>query len=314
MTAVMACGTANAIDYIGPSSGNWNDSGNWQGGNVPDSAGEVARFTYDATVTLQSARTIGELSLANSGTDVVIIASSTSNTLTLNNGSSQSGQVIVPSATTLTLDDRSTLILQTNGTPVSHLIDGSLILASAANTQPTVRVEADMAFSYNSSPGFITGQDANARIQIKIGSGGADDTALTNFVTMRGVMQFVADATSGSGTATMNNEGVVDADGNGILKLNTGLQLSDVGGAEWRSSGSTSVLLFDEDADLDGDVFLTVDCGARIRLSANVQVDANGDFHFEFGAVDVQASGSSFSVVDPFPISYEDDLYFGSEC
>jgi autotransporter-associated beta strand protein len=84
--------TAADGNWISNASGNWGTAANWQGGIVADGVGHMARFdlldiTQDVTVTLDTSRTIGFVSIGDTnGTNHYTIAPSGSTSLTFDSG------------------------------------------------------------------------------------------------------------------------------------------------------------------------------------------------------------------------------------
>lgn len=76
LTLLMAAAPAQAqIQWLNPVNGNWNVTGNWVGGNVPDTVGEIAEISVAGTysVDLNFSPTIGGLVLTNSSATVNIL-------------------------------------------------------------------------------------------------------------------------------------------------------------------------------------------------------------------------------------------------
>ncbi len=106
--------------------------------------------------------------------------------------------------------------------------------------------------------GSIAGYHEDAAISI------ADGITLTNAVTIRGVLQI-------NGPGNFTNQGIVNANSNGMLLVNVSGTLNDNSSAEWRASAANAILEFGDALDdldtalaLDGDFYIT---------SGEIQID-----------------------------------------
>lgn len=123
---------------VGPS--NWSTTGNWSGGTVANLATFTANFTSNitasTTVTLDTTRTIGNLTFSdgNNPGDAWVLTRSSTNTLTLDNGASSPViQVVTPTTISVPLAGSNGFIKSGAAqmdTTTSHGVSGTLALTA----------------------------------------------------------------------------------------------------------------------------------------------------------------------------------------
>jgi hypothetical protein len=148
-------------NWISNASGNWGTAANWQGGVIADGAGNNADFstlniTSDVTVTLDSSRTIGSLTVGDlDGTHRYTIAPSGGSILTFDN---VSNRPVLQQSATSTGDTISVPILTKSDLDINNLSSNTLtisgsIASSSTNFTDFVSINGNVHVSGNISNG-----------------------------------------------------------------------------------------------------------------------------------------------------------------
>jgi len=252
------------IAWLNPVSGNWNDAGNWAGGNVPDTVGEIADISVAGTyvVELNLSPTIGGLTLTNP------LA-----TLNVQNGRTLS--IGGPSFT----NDGLILINSTAGASATALrtsvaaatIDGTGVIrlnASAANTA-TALLSTSLATNVLSidAAQTVTG---TGQIQVSVVNDG------------------VIDADSAGNTLVLNsqpkvNNNLMQATDGGILEIDP-ITVTNAGG-HILADGAGSAVVFDGATITGGSISAINGAVAEIASGTTTISDATlaGTIHVENG-------------------------------
>lgn len=234
-----AAGTARAADgtWIGTSSAAWSNGGSWAGANVADGATFTAAFdaplSGSITITLDSARTIGNLSFTDSNGPANNYTISGANTLTLNANGSGGGVSTIAVNTGTAVIGGSGLVLA-GGSNISKTGAGVLTLATDNTGNPFT---GDI--SVGNGTLRATGANALAGVDVTL------DTSTNNATLSFGVnsamtMGSLTVASGGSGTATLE---YTTANGNtlaGAMTLDKSLTVNTVTSANLITTGLIS--------------------------------------------------------------------------
>lgn len=242
----------------------WNCSG--CGISYPNNPNHIAIFqgTGSISLTIDDANsvTVGEVRLvSNGGTHSTVTLTSDDGTnvatLIIDTGADTDGKVAVAVNNTLNLGARMKLEYDDADQPSE--IGGNLRLTTDSSV---LRVDDDVVLGpHSTSNGFVVGLDAAAAIEI----GNGLELTIED-ITVRGILVI----RPASGTAVLMNQGVINADGGGVLQLALGLMLTDTAGLRWKASGAGAALEFRqlvgqiEDPGTDNlfGNFAAADCGA----------------------------------------------------
>ncbi|MCC6358792.1 MAG: hypothetical protein IT450_08620 [Phycisphaerales bacterium] len=224
-SGLLAVCTAQAqIDWLNPVSGNWNDATKWAGGNVPDTAGEVANIAVAGsyTVTFDFTATIGGMTLLNPAATVDILA----------------GQMMAVGATTWTND--GLVVLNSSGANAGTYIRTDV---------PALTFGGSGIVRLNAFPTNLDTAALNTSSGARVLTNGADHTisgvgririAMINDGLIR------ADATGSTldlAQFAKTNNGVIEAVGGGILAI-SGIPITNDPEAIIRAEGAGSLVQF----------------------------------------------------------------------
>ena len=145
----LAASSATAQNFL-PTTGTttWNATTTWSTGTIPNSIGATAFFTNNATAartaTLDTAITVGSISIDNSTTFATSITGETAGTLTFNNGgagatitSSGTGAINASISATTTLNDNLTINATNLSTNTAGALTWSAIVSGTGGVTKT---------------------------------------------------------------------------------------------------------------------------------------------------------------------------------
>ncbi len=154
ITAVFLCAASSLFAADGTwnvdADGDWSTTGNWLDDNIADGAGSTANFTYNITaeraVTLDSARTIGNVNFADGGgMETINFRVIGENTLTLDN----SGSTPVVNVTNLWAGFLGVPLSGNNGFEKTGSPDGRLFLDQNNSISGTVTIKSGYVTAWN---------------------------------------------------------------------------------------------------------------------------------------------------------------------
>jgi hypothetical protein len=267
--ALLGSTPVHATDYTfdnGASTGDWHTAANWNPTGVPNSVNDTATIPTGYRVALDANATVGALEIHEDS--FLQIAVTSSATFTVDRGAGAESGLIILRATSTTVvagiqigsagaaTTGAVVLKNNNGN--DHQIGGWIILDD--DTSILDIEDDDVTFApYSTIIGSIFGEHNNAKIELNPGR------TLASQVNIVGKLVIQPE----SGTATLDNQYVVEANAAGTLALHADLILLDLPGAIWtvRSNPSAS-LQFNRASSLDGDVVID-DC-ATVQITADL--------------------------------------------
>jgi len=269
---------AQVIDWIAPIDGNWNNSANWMGANVPNAIGEdaVLGLAGAYTVSQTDSFTIGSLTLTN---PLAALEIGNSRTLTLNGNLTNDG--------TITVNFPSTIFNTHLSFGADAAISGSGSIRLIAQNEPGDAQILANAYTITHALGHtihgsgrISGNLLNSGSIIADDPGGAG-LLLAGTTTQDATGTILADAgtvilgggsvTTG-GTITTLNGGVVDSQNNAVIGDITNNGQMNIPGQGW-------LLLLNNTITNNGDVLINSNdniFNAHIRFDADATLDGTG--------------------------------------
>jgi fibronectin-binding autotransporter adhesin len=265
---------------------NWSDTTKWSGGTIADGAGFTANLnsniTAARTVTLDSSRTIGAVSIGDSTSTIFAYTLATgSNTLTFDNGSSNATLTQTGTGTGDTVSGK--LAIGGNGTLVvggssgfgSFTISAGITSALTTGTQ-TLNIN-DTAISHTTSfTGVIADGSSGGKIAVtKTGAGVA---------TLSNANTYTGGTTLGAGTLNVNNANAI---GTGALTISGGTLNNTTGSAITLATNNAQN--WNGSFAFGGTRALNLGTGA-VTMGANITVTANGSNALTVGG-DISGTG-----------------------
>jgi len=249
-------------------SGNWSATGNWAAGIVADGAGNTADFgtldlTTSGTVTVDGARTIGNMIFGDTGTTTAANWVLTGSTVTLSGGTPT---ITVNAMATNASAQMNVTLAGSSG--LTKAGTGALVLTSSNSYTGTTSITSGtLQLGSNSTNGYIGAGE------IAISSG-----ATFSFVGLSGSTT-LANTISGAGKLLKSGAGTTEIlTGNntftgGITLSNGALQSSDSSTYSGSSANLTSNGSLGNST--AGTIALNLSNGANLQLRANGQNDAS---------------------------------------
>lgn len=244
----------------GGGSGSWHDAGNWSSNSVPDG---------DDRVVIPSGKTCN------------VDADATADTMDVQ------GTLNIEPGRTLTLENNTeNLIPVTPDEPDHSIVDGTVNLRFGSSSGSTLAF-TEAATHIVSGTGKIVGETTACRITIVahktfVNQLATDDNGIRGAMVIEGL----ADV---SLTGTFRNEGIVYANGKGIILASTTI-LEDIEGAQWESR--CGYLEFNREAlDLNGDFQALDEPGI---LTFNQSIRTCGTYIRDYCGAITLAEGKTF--------------------
>ena len=265
-----------SMNWKGTASRDWNDRDNWTGGSVP-AAGDTVTIPssvpggYQGDPVLDSGDDglAGTLNIASNRSVTV-----TGKMLTLDGAVTHDidGDIFLKN------DVSNNSVLKVTGADATLDIAGTgSVVLEASNAR--LDLDADVTVS---GAGEIVGQHNDAEIQV------ATDKVLTNSLSIVGKMKI-------AGPGKLDNRGLVHANANGPLTLDSNLIVVDTSGDRWKASiDSGAIFVFDGAIACDNLAgnFILDGC-STFRFNATVYT--SGSFTTGDGFVDVNPDDASVS-------------------
>jgi autotransporter-associated beta strand protein len=237
LTSALLCASSAAFaadgTWAGTAAGNWSDPLNWSAGVVADDAGFTALFTSDITaatvVTLDTARTIGNLTFSDNGANGSAWTISGANTLTLAGGTTSTIETttnatissVIAGTNSLTKAGSQTLTLSgANTYSGGTILNGGTVAISNATAFGTgaITVSGNSAISVGTAFSNNIGIDSGVTLSLSGGFinvngviSGAGNVTATNTIHLRGSNTYTGNTTVTNGFLCIDREASLGA-------------------------------------------------------------------------------------------------------
>jgi len=269
---------AQVIDWIAPIDGNWNNSANWTGANIPNAIGEdaILGLVGAYTVSMTNNFTIGSLTLTNPLANLEI---GNSRTLTLAGDLTNDGAIVINFPTTIfnthlsfgadaTISGAGSIRLIAQSDPADAQILANAFTITHALGH-TIRGSGQLAGNMLNSGNIIADDPGGAGLRL-VGTLTQDATG--SITADAGTMLLGNGSTTTGGTMNTANGGVIELQNNATIGNITNNGQLNIPGQTWFLGINSTITN-------NGDIFINSNnniFNGHIRFDANAAINGSG--------------------------------------